>query len=336
MKKIYLLFCILATGYAATAQTFANAGMETWRSGISGLDTPFIVTAPVSWFGFDSLIIADGETFGGAIGAGNNWSAQLFQDTSIKHGGASSAKLMTLQQDVLGLFPGILSNAQPAINVIAVIGGASPMSALSYSGGTAVTQHITSVSAWVQYKPGVDSLGMPAQDTGIMIVQALAQIGGIDSVVGTGTLIIPPTGPAFMQVTDTIVYTTPGYYVDTIRVNFASSGGATTNMDSSTLWVDDVTMVGVYQTPASVKQVVNNDAVKVYPNPANTTLTLEGPQNAGLSCQVYAVSGQVVITKTLTGNDVLDVTNLPAGMYFYAISDKSGNTIQHGKVTVAK
>ena len=336
MKKIYLLFCILATGYAATAQTFANAGMETWRSSTSGTTTAVAVTAPTSWFGFDSLIIADGEAFGPLIGAGTDWNAQLFQDMTIKHGGTSSAKLMTLKQDTLGLFPGILSNAQPAINVAAVIGGASPTSALTYSGGTAVSLRITSVSAWVQYKPGVDSTGMPAQDTGIMIVQALAKIGGIDSVIGTGTMIIPPTGPAFMQINDTLVYTTTDYPVDTVRVNFASSGGAGTNMDSSTLWVDDVTMIGVAQDPASVKQVVNNDAVKVYPNPANTTLTLEGPQNAGLSCQVYAVSGQVVITKTLTGNDVLAVTNLPAGMYFYAISDKSGNTIQHGKVTVAK
>jgi len=280
------------------------------------------------------VIIALSQQFPYSLAFTGPVSAQLFQEGTITHSGSYSAKMITLKQDTIGIFPGILSNALPHINASVIVSGGSPASAISYTGGTAVTELVTTVSAWVQYKPGVDSMGMPAQDTGIMIVQALANIGGVDSIVGTGTLVIPPTGPAFVQITDTLVYTTTAYAIDTIRVNFASSGGALNNMDSSTLWVDDVTMTGI---PESVNSIaLNTQAVKVYPNPANTTLTLEGPQNAGLSCQVYAVSGQVVITRTLTGNDILDVTNLPAGMYFYAISDKSGNTIQHGKVTVAK
>src|ERR1700733_553129 len=98
MKKIYLIVCLLIACNGAFAQTFANAGMETWRNSTSGTSPSFAVHAPTQWYGFDSLIIADGESFGSFIGAGSNWHAQLFQEATIVHSGSNSAKLMTLKQ----------------------------------------------------------------------------------------------------------------------------------------------------------------------------------------------------------------------------------------------
>jgi len=338
MKKIYLLFCILATAYASSAQTFPNAGMETWRGGVSGSTTADSVHAPTQWYGFDSLIIADGQTYAPLIHFGMPWNGgpQLFHETTIVHSGTSSAKMMTLIQDTLGYFPGILTNAVPAVNVEALIGGGSAASALSYSGGTGVTMKIKTVTAWVQYIPGVDSTGAHGNDTGEMIVQAIGWIGGKDSVLGIGTLNILPTSGSWVQITDSIVYTDNVDDVDTIRVNFASSGGASVNLDSSTLYVDDVAMVGGPE-PSAVQTIIKNtDLVKVYPNPANTTLYIDCPQSSNLNCQLFSVGGQVVMTQQLATNNILNIADLPAGLYFYSITDNSGKTVQRGKVSVAK
>ena len=75
MKKLYTLLLTLTAGSCAFAQTVPNAGMETWRTGTSGTSPVFNIQAPGQWYGMDSLIIADGETYGPLIGAGNNWNA---------------------------------------------------------------------------------------------------------------------------------------------------------------------------------------------------------------------------------------------------------------------
>jgi len=337
MKKIYLLVCLIAVSFSSFAQTFPNAGFETWRTSTSGLTAAVTVHAPDQWFGFDSLIIADGEAYAIILGAGTYY-AQLFQETTPAHvhGGSSSAQLITLNQGALGLIPGTLSNSAPAINAAAVIAsmGANIQNDITFSGGTAVSERIQSVSAWVQYFPGVDSAGAPAQDTGIMTVEAISFIGGRDSIVGLGTFKINPTA-TFTQITDSITYTDMVDAVDTIRVTFASSGGAATTMDSSTLYVDDVTMTAVVND--AVKSIpMSSDLVKVYPNPANNTINMDCPQSADLSCKLYAVNGQVVLSSQLAATNELNISDLPSGLYFYAIADNKGNIIQKGKVTIAK
>src|ERR1700743_2264829 len=138
--------------------------------------------------------------------------------------------------------------------------------------------------------PGIDSTGAHRNDTGLLEVQAISYISGQDSVVGSGTLKIAPTGSSFFQITDTIVYTDLVNTVDTIRVVFASSGGAAKRLDSSILYVDDVSMATFPEAVQNISS--NNDFVKVYPNPANTVLNFECAQNADLTCQLYSISGQ--------------------------------------------
>ena len=334
MKKIYFLLAALAAGNCVTAQTVANAGMETWRSGTTGTSPAITIHAPTSWYGLDSLVIADGEAFGSFIGAGSNWHAQLFQEGTIVHGGSSSAKMMTLKQDTLGYFAGMLSNSAIAVNVTALIAGGSFASAVSYSGGTPITSRVKTVSAWVRYTAGLDSIThLPGGiDSGSLNVNIYSHITstGIDSLVGTGSVKIAPSA-TWTQVTATVVYTDTVDGADTARILFASSG-QTGALDSSTLYVDDITMV--YVPPSGVQNVIAGSDVNVYPNPVSGMLNIEG-DNAGSTFHLFSVNGQLVATKALSGKDNVDVSALAEGLYFYTITD-GGNTVKRGKVSVMR
>ncbi len=331
MKKIYFLLIALIAGGCTFAQTLPNAGMETWRTGTSGGTTPINIQAPSQWYGLDSTVIALLQEFGPLIGhASPNVSAQIFEESTIIHGGAHSAKVMTKYEDTLHYFAGLLSNSVVNINVTALMGGASAGSAVTFSGGTPVVGRVASVSAWVQYTPGKDSTGSVGLDSGSLTVNVFSTIHGVDSMVGTGIVNIGPS-TSFHQVTANVVYTDSLDGADTVRILVASSGQSDVS-DSSTLYVDDVTMT--YVPGLGVKNVVAND-VKVYPNPASETLYIDAKGNEGAGFTLFSVNGQVVANKVLSANDAVDVSALPEGLYFYTITGKD-NIVQRGKVSVVR
>jgi hypothetical protein len=189
------------------------------------------------------------------------------------------------------------------------------------------------VSAWVNYQPGKDGTGATGIDSGRFTVQALSFIAGKDSIVGVGIATIPPTGGTWIQATATIVYTAYGTTpIDTMRITFTSSRGIG-NLDSSTLYVDDLSMTS---QPQSVAEVSGKQVANVYPNPANGSLYIDGTYSAEATITLIAANGQVVTTKTLTGKDVIDLTALPSGIYCYTIADKISGVLQNGKVNVTK
>lgn len=343
MKKIYFLLITVAFPVLLFGQAVPNAGMENWRSNTSGSSPAVTVNAPISWYGFDSLIIADEETFLPLLYSlyhPTHLHAQLYQEGTIVNSGSSSAKVMTLKQDTIGIVPGSLSNASVSVNALALIGGGSLASASTFHGGSPVTMRITTVSAYVQYMPGIDSVTglMGGNDTGLLTVQTYGHIHGNDTLVGTGVVQILPTSGSFAQITANVVYWDTAYVVDTVRIIFSSSGGgASKALDSSTLYVDDVSMTGVVNPDyTGVPGIISSDLIKVYPNPASGTIYFDCPQNSGFIAVLYSVNGQAVATKTLTGSDALDVSTLPAGLYFYAVFDKNGSAVQRGKVAVSK
>jgi hypothetical protein len=140
---------------------------------------------------------------------------------------------------------------------------------------------------------------------------------------------------SFVQIKAAIIYNDTSAVTDTLRITFSTSGGGKNRaLDSSTLYVDDVSFIMEPNLVPNVK--TNAEAVKIYPNPAASVLYLEGSQSAGLTFNLYAVSGRVAACKTLTGNDNVDIALLPEGLYFYSVSDSSGNTLQRGKVSVVR
>ena len=321
MKKIYFLLSTLVIAFSMQAQTIPNAGFETWRTGSAGGYVPKIVKAPAVWYGADSLIIAFGQSLGHYLGINDTvWQTQLFKDSTTIHGGVYAARLVTKDQDTLGIFPGILSNAVAHVSFTG-----TTFNGITYTGGTPVTYKVNSVSAWVKYTAGA------ALDSGLLSVQVLSTISGMDSVVGTGTVKIGPNS-AYTQVTANITYLPiAGLVTDTVRITFSSSTGGH-NAINSTLLVDDVTITG---TPFSVIDInAAPEAVNVYPNPASDMLNIEVPGNEQVTFNLISVNGQVVVSKPATSTSAIDVSTLAAGLYFYTVTDKAGNITQRGKVSL--
>ena len=332
MKRIFILFLSLIAGATSFGQTITGGDMETWRTSSSGTTAPVSVQAPTGWYGLDSVIIGLGQSFGVLLGTtASDWHRNLFKESTNIHGGSTSAKVMTVIQDTL-LLPGVLTTAQTHIGISFSPPG---ITGITFSGGNAVNVKPTTVSAWMQYFPGKDSTGATGIDSGMLNVQALAMIGGKDSVIGIGTIVIPPTS-SWIQVTATINYPTDTIHaIDTMRISFTSSNRR--GMDSSTLYVDDVTMTSIPNPIYSSVSVVSSDELlKVYPNPVSGTLYFEGSSNTEINVSLYSITGQVVTTKAITGNGQMDVSALPAGLYFYTASDNTVNSQQRGMVTVAR
>jgi len=334
MRKVYFILCAIILPCVSFAQ-IPNLDMETWRHPTAGAGTPVSLDVPASWYGSDSLIIGLGQTIG-AIALhthDTDWRRQVFEESVIVHGGSHSAKIMTVKEDSF-LVPGVISNAIPSVTLSFSPPG---ITGIQLSGGSPVSVKPTSVSAWIKYFAGKDSAGTTGIDSGRLSVQTLAHIGGKDSIIGVGTVVIPPSS-SWLQVTANIVYSDTTHPVDTIRVSF-SSGRAATGLDSSTLYVDDISMASVTNPidHTGVHSVAIKDQVKIYPNPTAGLLYIDCPMNEELNCNLYSLSGQVMVAKMLVaGHDVLDISSLPDGLYFYNIHDKGGNIVQRGKVAVSR
>ena len=316
MKKFYILLSVLALAFSANAQTIPNGDMELWRVGSAGSAVPKIVRAPMSWYGADSLIISMGQLFGSLMSIPPTvWQQQVFKDSGANAHSGYAAKLVTADQDTLGIFPGILTNAEANVDITSFN--------VTFTGGLGTILRTTSVSAWVKYEP------TSAVDSGNIMIQAYGNVDGIDSMIGYGYLKIGATS-SFVQVTVPVVYPDPSLIVDTVRITFASSSD--TASVGSTLWVDDVTAVGVAQ-PISVNNVNANNHINVYPNPATDVLYVSGSKN--VLCNLVSVNGATVATSQINGNGSVDLKTLPSGLYFYSLTE-NGNVIQRGKVTINK
>jgi hypothetical protein len=80
---------------------------------------------------------------------------------------------------------------------------------------------------------------------------------------------------------------------------------------------------------------LQND-VKVYPNPSSGMVYIERLGNKVANFRLYAMNGQQVLARTITGNGAIDISNVPDGLYFYSISDMGGNSMQRGKLSVVR
>lgn len=336
MKKAIIFILGLLASSWGQAQTIDNDGMENWRSTtvFSLTSPPAIVPlqAPRMWFCTDSLALAVGPAVVGTSGAPFN--RQLFRESTLKRTGSYSAKLMTALEGDLGFFPGLLTNAKISVDA----GAAALEDAISFEGGQAVTVMPNTVSAWVVYKPGIDTTtDTIGYDEGLLTCLAIARIGVIDSVVGTGFATITPSDTdTFTQVTATLTYTTTDYPVQTLQIIFASSGDPTSALDSSTLYVDDLSMTSSPNPPppVSVTEVVTNEVVRLFPNPAHTELNIRGGEGKNLTMNLMTVTGQLVKNTPITGNTKVDVSALASGVYIYTITDATGRKTQDGSVTV--
>jgi hypothetical protein len=99
------------------------------------------------------------------------------------------------------------------------------------------------------------------------------------------------------------------YYISERSVNLA---GIQSSIKSS----NGFTVVsGLMPNDNVENQLAKNVNLVLYPNPSNSILNVDGIE-LGTSVRIIAVSGEVMIEKTLVDDKIIDVSDLNAGIYF--------------------
>jgi len=100
-----------------------------------------------------------------------------------------------------------------------------------------------------------------------------------------------------------------------------------TDTESSTWEVDNILVLGsAYQ---GIGDIVNNENIAIYPNPANEHFYIKINSNNDLTVNVYSIVGKLVF-KTIINKQLneINIDNLSEGIYFVnIINEKTGNEI---------
>lgn len=131
------------------------------------------------------------------------------------------------------------------------------------------------------------------------------------------------TGGAFHAQFNMGTAATTGTYYATINLQ----SGATSK---------NITFVIHAVSPTAVSNVnKSSDDVKLYPNPAHNSVNVEFDPNAGVKfISVYNLIGKPVSTFRVTGSSAqLDISDIPAGVYFVRLMDAQNHVLDTRKFT---
>ncbi|MDC0584488.1 Ig-like domain-containing protein [Bacteroidales bacterium] len=73
----------------------------------------------------------------------------------------------------------------------------------------------------------------------------------------------------------------------------------------------------------------NESSLTVYPNPAQSTLSIKGLNSGIYNVKMYNMQGKVYVNKSLTADALYNVSveTLPTGLYFIQLNDESNSTV---------
>jgi hypothetical protein len=84
------------------------------------------------------------------------------------------------------------------------------------------------------------------------------------------------------------------------------------------------------------KQEGTGRSIKVYPNPAQTSVTFEWPdQSSPAQLSIFDVTGRLIWTQEFQQRAVWEAADTPGGMYFYTVSIE-GTLLNTGKISIIK
>ncbi len=108
-----------------------------------------------------------------------------------------------------------------------------------------------------------------------------------------------------------------------IHIAFKYTGSDGTDKKTTTWQVDSVKVVA--ETIPTQVNKHNANRFSVYPNPATTTVYIEGEAVIGSTIQIYNSLGSLVYSKSNIVNGVhsIDINSLPKGLYLIRIVDKN-------------
>ncbi|MEI6489222.1 MAG: T9SS type A sorting domain-containing protein [Bacteroidota bacterium] len=91
-------------------------------------------------------------------------------------------------------------------------------------------------------------------------------------------------------------------------------------------YIDDINVHCVNCSGIGIDEILEQNNVSVYPNPASNTITIESTKCKVQSIKIYNVLGEQVNSLKLTGNSKIeiDVSNLTQGVYFVEVETEKG------------
>ncbi len=88
------------------------------------------------------------------------------------------------------------------------------------------------------------------------------------------------------------------------------------------------------------KEILSNSNLTIFPNPSKGIFTIQSSAvSSQLSVEVYNIMGEKVFKETLRsaqGDNLINLSSEPSGIYFYRVSNEDGSLVGEGKVIVQK
>ena len=86
-----------------------------------------------------------------------------------------------------------------------------------------------------------------------------------------------------------------------------------------------------------LQNVLTDNFVKIYPNPASNQLNIVQLKNKSGKINIYDLNGRMLIAEKLTdGINVISTEQLSSGIYFYHYIDANNNGLSNGKIAIVK
>lgn len=304
MKIRLLLSLTFVTLLSAAYGQVPNGNLEAWTV-YTSLASGVTADVPTGWDVPDKIAADLGIT-----------DRNCTKETSNVHGGSAAARLETKTLNVLGTpldVPGTITTGVISFDFVtftpAVVGGAPITAAYDALGG------------YYQYAPS-------GSDT--MNVIVLMLLG--EDTIGMGQYRDPATSGSYQSFNCPITYFVPAV-PDQMQITITSSGGFTSLVPGSVLYVDDLEVTGGINVEEFEGYGISRN---IYPNPASEYININNPANNDVTMEVYNMNGQKVDVVTLSPE--MNSVNLAAyasGIYTFRLID-NGTVVYSNKFVVRK
>jgi hypothetical protein len=291
---------LLSTAYAQVP----NGNLETWTV-YTSLASGVTADVPSGWDVPDKIAADLGIT-----------DRNCTKETANVHGGTAAARLETKTINVLGTpldVPGTITTGVISFDFVtftpAVVGGAP------------VTSAYESLTGYYQYAPS-------GSDTMNVVVYMMS---GEDTI-GVGQYRDEATSTSYQMFDCPITYFVPAT-PDKMQIIITSSGGFTSLVPGSVLFVDDLAVTGGINIEDFEGYGI---ARNIYPNPASDYINIMNPASNNVTMEVYNMNGQKVDMVTLSPEmNSVNLENYASGIYTFRMID-NGTVVYSNKFVVKK
>jgi hypothetical protein len=70
-----------------------------------------------------------------------------------------------------------------------------------------------------------------------------------------------------------------------------------------------------------------NNNIKVFPNPTSGTIKIQFDSHEQIPIQIYNTSGQLIINKSISDSEIIELSSFGKGLYILKIQDKTKKII---------